>query len=79
MALTHIDFASGLRALADDGGWRRRVPSNFESEGRGFESLRARQRNKIVMQISSADCFPEIMAGKHMGSKAKNRVSRRQF
>jgi hypothetical protein len=50
--------------------------SDFESEGREFESLRARQENQRLNPDTSAGCFPENRSGKRMGSSKKMSRSR---
>jgi hypothetical protein len=43
--------------------------SDFESEGREFESLRARQENKVFLAFFGLSFFPKIELGKQIGSK----------
>ena len=45
--------------------------SDFESEGRRFESVRARQENQRLTFEIPIGCFPENRLGKRMGSKQK--------
>jgi hypothetical protein len=63
-AIVHARFGFALVAQLDRA-------SDFESEGREFESLRARQEDQWLMTVSCTSCFPEIELGKHMGSKQK--------
>ena len=47
--------------------------SDFESEGRRFESVRARQRNQRLERDFLDSCFPENRLGKRMGSTANEK------
>ena len=42
--------------------------SDFESEGREFESLRARQQNQALLAFLDRLSFPEKHYGKHLGN-----------
>src|SRR5208282_3056400 len=43
---------------------------DYESGGREFESLRARQRFQRLNQTLEDGCFPEMLIGKYMGSSS---------